>query len=183
MKHKHRRANPGAEQRPHPPPARQQPVRHVVAGMLVLACVALLAMWLIPQRQVPGPTARSERSGASAPLPWSVGSLRSDGLRIVVSGREDASAVLDPKQFSAPEVRHGYWIATRIPTVLNKLYCWCGCENRGEHRSNLQCFEDQMAADCQVCLGTAETAYQMSQKGVTDAARIQAAVDAVWQPK
>lgn len=183
MKQKHHRASEGAKRRPDPPPARKQPVHHVVAGVLALVSIALLAMWMIPQRQVPGPTARSESSGGPATLPWSVGSLRSDGLRIVVSGREDASAVLDPKQFSAPEVRHGYWIATRIPTVLNKLYCWCGCENRGEHRSNLQCFEDQMAADCQVCLGTAETAYQLSQKGVTDAARIQAAVDAVWQPK
>lgn len=58
-----------------------------------------------------------------------------------------------------------------------------GCENRGIHRSNLQCFEDEMAMDCPVCLGTAEMAYQMSQKGITDAAKIQAAVDARWRPR
>lgn len=40
-----------------------------------------------------------------------------------------------------------------------------------------------MANDCPVCLGTAETAYEMSQKGITDAAKIQAAVDAIWAPK
>ena len=109
--------------------------------------------------------------------------LRTDGLRIVVSGREDASQVLDPQRFSRSDVRHGYWIATQIPALLNKLYCWCGCENRGIHRSNLQCFEDEMALDCPVCLGTAEMAYQMSQKGITDAATIQAAVDARWRPR
>lgn len=185
MKQKHHRANrdTDADRRSNPPTAGLQSMSHVVVGILTTVFVVLLAMWLIPGQRTAGPTARSERSAASAPSPWTVGTLRSDGLRIIVSGREGASAVLDPKQFSEPEVRHGYWIATQIPTVLNKLYCWCGCENRGEHRSNLQCFEDQMAADCRVCLGTAETAFEMSQKGVTDAAKIQAAVDAVWQPK
>ena len=109
--------------------------------------------------------------------------LRPDGLRIVVTGRNDASKVLDPQRFSQAEVRHGYWVARQVPALLNKLYCWCGCENRGEHRSNLQCFEDAMAVDCRVCLGTAEIAYAMSQKGIRDAARIQAAVDIVWQPR
>lgn len=125
------------------------------------------------------PTWRAGETGAG----WSVGQLRSDGLRIVVTGRSDASHVLDPNRFSQPDVRHGYWIATQIPALLNQLYCWCGCENRGQHRSNLQCFEDTMATDCRVCLGTAEIAYKLRQQGVTDPAKIQAAVDAAWQPR
>jgi hypothetical protein len=108
--------------------------------------------------------------------------LRPDGLRIIPSGRSDASHVLDPNRFSRPEVRHAYWVATQIPATLNQLYCWCGCENRGAHRSNLQCFEDEMAVNCDVCRGTAEIAYTLVQKGVTDAGRIQAAVDAKWAP-
>ncbi|MBI5718717.1 MAG: hypothetical protein HZC37_13635 [Burkholderiales bacterium] len=108
--------------------------------------------------------------------------LRPDGLRLIVTGHDDASKVLGAEHFSRSEVRNGYRIARRIPAVLNKLYCWCGCENRGEHRSNLQCFEDRMAEDCQVCLGTAEIAYDMTRKGVTDAAQIQAAVDVHWGP-
>lgn len=134
--------------------------------------------------------APAERWGATslaALLPqdtaWSVGELRENGLRIIPSGRNDASAVLDPEQFENPEVRHAYWAATRIPETLNQLYCWCGCENRGIHRSNLQCFEDRMGANCDVCVGTAEIAYEMVQEGVTDAGTIQAAVDAKWGPK
>ena len=103
--------------------------------------------------------------------------------RRIASGREDASQVLDPNRFSQPKVRHGYWIATQIPPLLNKLYCWCGCGDRGEHRSALQCFEDKMATDCPVCLGTAEIAYDMSRKGINDPAKIQAAVDVVWGSK
>lgn len=111
---------------------------------------------------------------------WTVGDLRPNGLRIKPSGGTDASAVLDPQQFSSSEVRRAYRIAKKIPSTLNKLYCWCGCENRGVHRSNLACFEDTMAVRCAVCRGTAEIAYRMVQKGVTDAGKIQAAIDKEW---
>ena len=114
---------------------------------------------------------------------WQVGMLRPNGLRIIPSGRSDASHVLDPNQFSDKDIRHSYWVATQIPAVLNQLYCWCGCENTGEHRSNLQCFEDKMAVSCAVCQGTAEIAYQMTQNGIKDAGKIQAAVDVKWGPK
>ncbi|MFL9912705.1 PCYCGC motif-containing lipoprotein [Paraburkholderia fungorum] len=113
---------------------------------------------------------------------WHVGMLRPDGLRIIPSGRSDASHVLNPNQFTDKDVRHSYWVATQIPATLNKLYCWCGCKNRGVHRSNLQCFEDQMAVTCAVCQGTAEIAWQMTKAGVQDAGKIQAAVDAKWAP-
>lgn len=133
------------------------------------------------RRTAPAPSAPA--SGLSALLQrsgqWSVGELRENGLRIIPSGRSDASAVLDPAQFTG-KTRHAYWVATQIPATLNQLYCWCGCENRGVHRSNLQCFEDGMGANCDVCQGTAEIAYEMTQRGVTDAGKIQAAVDAKW---
>ena len=117
------------------------------------------------------------------PQGWTVGELHPNGLRIIPSGRSDGSAVLNPEQFASPTVRHAYWVATQIPATLNQLYCWCGCENRGVHRSNLQCFEDQMGENCDVCQGTAEIAYRMVQQGITDAGRIQATVDARWAPQ
>jgi hypothetical protein len=131
--------------------------------------------------KVAGPSSQVRQ--ATAATPWHVGMLRPDGLRIIPGGRSDASHVLNPNQFADKDVRHAYWVATQIPALLNKLYCWCGCENRGVHRSNLQCFEDQMAVTCAVCQGTAEIAYQMTQAGVQDAGKIQAAVDAKWAPK
>lgn len=114
---------------------------------------------------------------------WTVGELRDDGLRIIPSGRSDNSAVLDPRQFDRHEVQRAYAIAYEIPEVLNQLYCWCGCENRGVHRSNLGCFEDEMSVNCAVCRGTAEIAYDMVQQGVTDVGDIQAEVDARWAPE
>lgn len=154
----------------------------VVLLALLLVGLVMAAITLIPAPK----KATAGDAPQSATLPdgstWTVGMLRPDGLRLIVSGRDDAGAVLDPQQFERDEVRHGYWIAQQIPALLNKLYCWCGCENRGVHRSNLQCFEDKMAQDCQVCLGTAEIAYDMSRKGIDDAAAIQAAVDVRWGP-
>ncbi|WP_259461573.1 PCYCGC domain-containing protein [Paraburkholderia fungorum] len=147
------------------------------------AIFALLPL-ITRQRLLRLATSKPDLSTAPASQPaWQVGMLRPDGLRIIPGGRSDASHVLDPAQFSDKAVRHSYWVATQIPAVLNKLYCWCGCENRGVHRSNLQCFEDKMAVDCAVCQGTAEIAYQMTQSGVRDAGKIQAAVDAKWAPK
>lgn len=114
---------------------------------------------------------------------WEVGELRENGLRIVPSGSSEAGAVLSSAQFAAEPVRNAYWIATQIPETLNQLYCWCGCQDRGVHRSNLQCFEDRMAVTCGVCRGTAEIAYRMIQeKGITDPGRIQLAVDRAWAP-
>lgn len=138
------------------------------------------AKWLLVLLGVPAALFAYDRiSGAG----WQVGELREDGLRIVPSGRSDAGAVLDPEQFPDGPVRHAYWVATQIPETLNQLYCWCGCENRGVHRSNLQCFEDLMSVNCDVCRGTAEIAYRMvKERGITHAGRIQRAVDERWAP-
>ncbi|HGL6721183.1 MULTISPECIES: PCYCGC domain-containing protein [Burkholderia] len=158
-----------------------------------------ILFWVVPTFLAAGASSilfevvTSRRPGVRASAPastsatresnWRVGMLRPNGLRIVPSGRHDASRVLAPEQFADPETRHAYWVATQIPATLNQLYCWCGCENTGEHRSNLQCFEDKMAVSCPVCRGTAEIAFDMKRKGITDAGRIQAAVDAKWAPK
>ncbi|WP_341317387.1 PCYCGC motif-containing (lipo)protein [Paraburkholderia sp. IMGN_8] len=158
-------------------------------ALLILALAVLPAVYaLLPlitrRRLLRLVTAKPDLPAAPGRQPaWQVGMLRPDGLRIIPSGRSDASHVLDPNQFSDKDIRHSYWVATQIPAVLNQLYCWCGCENRGVHRSNLQCFEDKMAVDCAVCQGTAEIAYQMTRNGVRDAGKIQAAVDAKWAPK
>lgn len=113
---------------------------------------------------------------------WKVGMLRRDGLRIVVTGRSDAAAVLDPERFPQPAARHAYRIAMRIPGLLNQLYCWCGCHDSGLHRSVLACFEDEMAAVCPVSQGTAQMAFELDAQGLRPRA-VQAAVDATWRPR
>jgi hypothetical protein len=155
---------------------------HYFYRQILLAGLAsgLILFLPIPEVQAQSDTTVEDDKATSE---WSVGDLRPNGLRIKPSGRNDPSEVLDPKQFSSPEVHTAYKIATEIPEVLNKLYCWCGCENRGIHRSNLACFEDGMAERCAVCRGTAEIADEMVKNGVTDAGKIQGAVDNEWGSK
>lgn len=103
--------------------------------------------------------------------------LNAQGLRVSGAGRADATRVLPASMFSNPRVREAYRIAAQIPATLNRLYCWCGCIERGM-RSNLECFESEHAAQCDVCLAGAEVAWEMHQKGITDAAQIQRVLDA-----
>ncbi len=103
--------------------------------LLAAASLVWLSTWLMPAHRASDPA--STRTSATAPTnaKWHPGILRANGLRIVVNGRSDAAQVLDPKRFSQGEVVHGYRVARQIPGLLNQLYCWCGCEDRGVHRS------------------------------------------------
>ena len=95
----------------------------VLMGVLTLACALVLAIWLAP---VPKGAHTDGTARSAAPADgsgWKVGMLRPDGLRIVVSGRDDASKVLDAEQFSLSEVRNVYRSARQNHAVLKKLYC------------------------------------------------------------
>jgi hypothetical protein len=189
MKHRDHNRKAAGTQETGIPAATHRPYgrRWRLLALLILAFAVFPAAFallpLITRHRLLSLATAKPDSPAAPQSKWQVGMLRPNGLRIIPSGRSDASHVLDPNQFSDKDIRHSYWVATQIPAVLNHLYCWCGCENRGVHRSNLQCFEDKMAVDCAVCQGTAEIAYQMTQNGVRDAGKIQAAVDAKWAPK
>lgn len=157
--------------------------RSLIRAFIVLALVLSVGGSLAASYIGPAPSGPETRRVAddSGRIDQRVGEVRPNGLRIVPTGRSDASAVLDPEQFTG-RVRHAYWIATEIPEVLNQLYCWCGCIDRGEHRSSLQCFEDMMGVTCDVCQRTAEIAYEMVENGTRDAGKIQARVDAELAP-
>jgi hypothetical protein len=61
--------------------------------------------------------------------------------------------------------RDAYTIAARIPSILDALYCHCECHEVRGRRSLLECFEDQMAAGCGICLGQARMAAEMHADG------------------
>ena len=104
------------------------------------------------------------------------GDLNAQGLRVSGEGRSDASHVTPPELFEDPRVKEAYAIAGRIPETMNNLYCWCGCIERGM-RSALECFESRHGASCDICIRTAEIAWAMTQRGVTDPGTIQKVVD------
>lgn len=103
--------------------------------------------------------------------------LNEKGLRVSGEGRSNATRVLPAALFSDARVRNAYRLAAEMPETLNQLYCWCGCIERGM-RSNLECFETDHAAHCDVCMAGAEIAAEMRERGITDPARVQQVLDA-----
>lgn len=61
--------------------------------------------------------------------------------------------------------REAYTIAARIPSILDGLYCHCECHEVRGRRSLLECFEDEMASRCGICMGEARLAHELHGKG------------------
>ncbi len=62
--------------------------------------------------------------------------------------RGETRATLDPNMFRDPQVRDAYKIAKEIPWVLDRIYCYCRCEESPvfKHKSLLSCYVDEHAS-------------------------------------
>jgi Protein of unknown function with PCYCGC motif len=72
---------------------------------------------------------------------------------------------LDPQGFQG-NVRETYEIAARDPALLSQLHCYCGCDKTLGHRSLLDCYRDDHASRCGICMGEARDAEPMAQRGM-----------------
>jgi hypothetical protein len=73
---------------------------------------------------------------------------------------------LDPQSFDG-EARESYRIAREQPVLLAKLHCYCHCDEKLGHRNLLDCYRDNHAASCGICMGEARDAAQMSKQGTS----------------
>ena len=81
-----------------------------------------------------------------------------------------------PRKIGALEA---YAAARSVPQVLDGIYCYCQCSKHSGHRSLLTCFESEHAANCDICMGEAMLAAQMSARGGgSSLEQIRAAIDA-----
>jgi len=82
--------------------------------------------------------------------------------------------VLDSKLFADPrfdkEVVPAYEAALKYPETLDRLHCFCECQESMTHRHKtlLTCFTTDHAAGCGICLREALMAAQMKEKGLPD---------------
>jgi hypothetical protein len=93
--------------------------------------------------------------------------------------RPDVSAemLLPGSHFShTPAVAAVYLQAAEIPHVLDGLYCYCHCDRHAGHHSLLDCFRDEHARSCGVCLAEAVLAHRLVGEGQS-LPEIRAAVD------
>lgn len=95
-----------------------------------------------------------------------------------------AAKVLDPKRFRTehwqdkPMVPLSYEIAKKRPDMLERLFCYCGCDLTEKHKSLLDCFTDpdEHGSTCSECIDEAFLADRLYRDGAT-MARIQQMVD------
>lgn len=97
---------------------------------------------------------------------------------VVVTGRGSRSHHPQPRQgvtaedvvpaaryASYPRIAEVYRLASRIPEVLDGVYCYCQCSEHAGHYSLLDCFKSDHGANCDVCLSQAALAYRMTEDG------------------
>jgi hypothetical protein len=72
---------------------------------------------------------------------------------------------LPPTDFRNPGIANTYAIAKEIPEILAQQPCLCGCDQSDNHASLLDCFADEHAATCAVCMKEAILAKQMTEAG------------------
>jgi len=84
----------------------------------------------------------------------------------------ETKPVLDPAEledFDA-ESRPAYAAAKKYPETVDKIHCYCGCEQSPNlhHKSLLTCFTSLHATGCEICRGEAELAGKMKDEGSAD---------------
>ncbi len=80
--------------------------------------------------------------------------------------------VIDPANLddSDTESRPAYAAASKYPETIDKIHCYCGCEESPNlhHASLLTCFTSLHATGCEICRGEAELAGKMKNEGSPD---------------
>jgi hypothetical protein len=88
--------------------------------------------------------------------------------------------VLDPSQFKnarfEPDVSPAYAAAKACPEIMEKLFCYCGCDLTEKHSSLLSCFVVDHGAYCPECKDEAIMAEKMHKDG-RSITEIQKAID------
>lgn len=81
-----------------------------------------------------------------------------------VAAAQPLPTTLEPSRFPHPTIRDAYAIARKKPAVLAQQPCYCGCDRQG-HRSLLDCFKNEHAAGCSICVREAKYASDLDARG------------------
>lgn len=105
------------------------------------------------------------------------------GSQLLANAQPDAKAaaptqrkeVLDPSKFYGL-ASFGYAAAKTCPEVMEKIFCYCGCDLTDSHVSLLDCFTSIHGVDCHICQEEAILARKMHSDG-SSIVDIQKAID------
>jgi hypothetical protein len=79
-----------------------------------------------------------------------------------------------------PRVASIYQEVAEVPHVIDGIYCYCACSEHSGHHSLLDCFHDDHAARCDVCLSEGTMAYRMHKDGKS-LEEIRTAIDRLYE--
>ncbi|HSL72479.1 MAG TPA: CYCXC family (seleno)protein [Longimicrobiales bacterium] len=82
--------------------------------------------------------------------------------------RPDAAMIrtVSANHYHDEYVATSYRKASKVKQILDGLFCYCFCKGGG-HYSLLDCFRDDHGAGCDICMGEAQLAHDMAEKGAT----------------
>jgi hypothetical protein len=144
--------------------------RFIAMGLLVLGAGVFL--YAVSSETTPTPRASSDNRSASVAVRPEPAAGQSGKYRYF-ENPEDAHPLpvtLSPSQFPSAVIANTYAIAKEIPEVLAQQPCLCGCDNTSDdHSSLLDCYIDEHASTCMICLKEAVYAKQMTEAGKSGA--------------
>jgi hypothetical protein len=147
-------------------------MRLVAGTVLFLGIAAAVAFAAQPANN---PAARP----ADKPAPKSAAPAACDGCR-------EKGSPIDPATLSDEDAasRPAYAAAKRYPETIDKIHCYCGCEDSPNlhHKSLLTCFTTLHATGCEICRGEAELAGKMKSEGSADE-DVKKVVEAFYQDR
>ena len=133
-------------------------------GSVALIGVAVSFMWIAISNAGPG----KEES----PIPAFFTTLQQAGT---------LPATLSPELFGKSVASKAYQVAKEIPGVLAQQPCFCHCDRASGHRSLVDCYRDDHAAGCLICIKEALLARKLHQGGLSDAEIRKRIIVGDWQ--
>jgi hypothetical protein len=131
-------------------------------GLAIRVAVAALAVTVAAG---PGPVA-GDAKGKAKPSPKAAAQNSCKPCK-------ERRPTLDPARFAKgfePEVAPAYEVARKYPETLDRLHCFCECQESPvfRHKTLLTCFTDEHAAGCGICLKEALMAADLKGRGASD---------------
>jgi hypothetical protein len=74
---------------------------------------------------------------------------------------------LNPDLFWNTAAFKAYQVAKEIPGVLAQQPCYCKCDKGSGHRSLADCYRDNHASTCLICIKEALLAAKLTKEGVS----------------
>jgi hypothetical protein len=134
--------------------------RAIVLGSSAAAILAVAYLW--PTFGASSPGGDSAR-GAMC-IAGRCCCARRAGVDIVALNEAHERVTLDPNQFVGP-ARQAYQVAEKNPALLAQLHCYCGCDRVYGHQNLLDCYRGDHGSKCEICIGEALMAQQLSEQG------------------